>query len=225
MKTNSFDHVALWVNDPQAIADFLEPLAGMHVIEQTPDFTLIGGDAREGKLTLFAAAGPRSPGVIGRIGLRVPDLDAAVATLADRADFSHSDQLAGFTGPEGIPFGLVEDRSATVVDLDHLLLRVTDPATVKAELATLGLEPDGEGLRLASRRVLLEDGPPPQGEPLLNHIALLIDSGEQGLAEVRRRGLEVTAIKDTDNTFAFFIAGPDQLSIEYVEHKPTFSLT
>jgi catechol 2,3-dioxygenase-like lactoylglutathione lyase family enzyme len=224
MKTISFDHVALWVNDPQGIADFLDPLEGMHVIEQTGDFTLIGGDAREGKLTLFVAEGERSPGVIGRIVLRVPDLDRALAAL-DGAEVHRRGAEAHFTGPEGVPFGLVEDAGASVCDLDRLVLRVTDPEAVKAGLATLGLDPHDDGLRLASRRVVLESGPPPAGEPMLNHIALLIDSGEEGLEEVRRRGLEVTAIKDTGNTFAFFIAGPEQISIEYVEHKPTFSLT
>ncbi len=224
MKTNSFDHIALWVNDPQAVADFLDPLEGMHVIEQTDDFTLIGGDAREGKLTLFLAEGERSPGLIGRIVLRVPDLDQALGALAADSVERRGGE-ARFTGPEGIPFGLVEDADATACDLDHLVLKVTDPDGVRAGLATLGLEPDGDFLRLAGRRLLLEAGPPPAGEPILNHIALLIDSGEEGLAEVRRRGLEVTAIKDTDNTFAFFIDGPEKISIEYVEHKPTFSLT
>jgi hypothetical protein len=52
-----------------------------------------------------------------------------------------------------------------------------------------------------------------------------VDSGQEGLVEARERGLEVTAIKDTDNTFAFFVRGPEQIVIEYVEHKPTFSLT
>jgi len=224
MKTNSFDHIALWVNDPQAVADFLDPLEGMHVIEQTADFTLIGGDAREGKLTLFAAEGERSPGVVGRIVLRVPDLDRALGGL-NGARVERRGAEAHFTGPEGIPFGLIEAADAAVCDLDHLVLRVTDPDEVRAGLATLGLEPEDGGLRLASRRLILEQGEPAAGEPLLNHIALLIDSGEEGLEEVRRRGLEVTAIKDTENTFAFFIAGPEQISIEYVEHKPTFSLT
>jgi catechol 2,3-dioxygenase-like lactoylglutathione lyase family enzyme len=224
MKTSSLDHVALWVRDPHAVAGFLDPLEGMHVIEQTPDFTLIGGDAREGKLTLFAAEGERSPGVLGRIVLRVPDVDRALEALEGATVERHGDE-AHFTGPEGIPFGLIEDRDGSVCDLDHLVLRVTDPEAVRAGFATLGLDRDGDELRLADRRLLVERGAPPDGEPILNHIALLIDSGEEGLAEVRRRGLEVTAIKDTDNTFAFFIAGPEQISIEYVEHKPTFSLT
>jgi hypothetical protein len=224
MKTNSFDHVALWVQDPPAVAGFLDPLAGMHVIEQTPEFTLIGGDAREGKLTLFAVEEPREPGIVARIGLRVPDVDRAVRALDVEAQGGGPGGDALLTGPEGIPFALVEDPEAPVCDLDHLALRVTRPADVRDALAALGLRSDGGALELGGRRVLLEQGPPPTGQPLLNHIALLIDSAQEGLAEVRRRGIEVTAIKDTDNTLAFFVSGPERIAIEYVEHKPTFSL-
>ena len=43
----------------------------MHVIERTDRFTLVGSDARRGKLTLFEAEGPRESGALARIGLRV----------------------------------------------------------------------------------------------------------------------------------------------------------
>ena len=45
----------------------------MHEIERTDRFTLVGGDARLGKLTLFEAAGPRDAGVLERVVLRVAD--------------------------------------------------------------------------------------------------------------------------------------------------------
>ena len=47
----------------------------MHEIERTDAFTLVGGDAREGKVTLFEAEGPRDRGVLERIVLRVPRLE------------------------------------------------------------------------------------------------------------------------------------------------------
>ena len=59
---NSLDHVALWVADRDAIADLACEHLGMHVIERTEKFTLVGAEARRFKLTLFAAAGPREPG-------------------------------------------------------------------------------------------------------------------------------------------------------------------
>ena len=61
--------------------------------------------------------------------------------------------------------------------------------------------------------------------PLLNHIALLVDSGQEQLDEARARGIEIAEVRDAANTFAFFVWGPDRIQLEYVEHKPEFSLT
>ncbi len=83
MKPNSFDHVALWVSQRDAIAHFLCDHLGMHEIEKTDTFTLVGADAQRGKITLFDAEGPREQGALTRIVLRVSDLDAAVAKLPD----------------------------------------------------------------------------------------------------------------------------------------------
>src|SRR5262249_4601209 len=60
----TLDHVALWVADRDVIADFLTRRAGMHVVDRTDAFTLVGSDARRGKLTLFAAEGPRERGAL-----------------------------------------------------------------------------------------------------------------------------------------------------------------
>ena len=51
----SLDHVALWLEDRDPVADFATSHLGWHVIERTDRFTLIGADARRGKLTLFDA--------------------------------------------------------------------------------------------------------------------------------------------------------------------------
>src|SRR3954449_7068507 len=73
----SLDHVALWVDEREPLATFLCDHLGMHVIEQTDTFTLVGVDAKLGKLTLFDAEGPREPGALERVVLRVRDLDTA----------------------------------------------------------------------------------------------------------------------------------------------------
>src|ERR687885_894585 len=80
---HSLDHVALWVADRHALATFACEHLGMHEIERTERFTLVGADARRGKLTLFDAEGPREPGVLERVVLRVGDLDRALAALPD----------------------------------------------------------------------------------------------------------------------------------------------
>jgi len=64
MRPQTLDHVALWVADRDPIADFVTAHLGMHVIERTDKFTLVGSDARRGKLTLFEAEGPRERGAL-----------------------------------------------------------------------------------------------------------------------------------------------------------------
>src|SRR4051812_34312868 len=78
---NSLDHVALWVADRDALSDLLCGSLGMHVIERTDTFTLVGVDALLGKLTLFAAEGPRDPGALAEVVLRARDVDGAARAL------------------------------------------------------------------------------------------------------------------------------------------------
>jgi catechol 2,3-dioxygenase-like lactoylglutathione lyase family enzyme len=114
MKPETLDHVALWVGDRDTLADFLVDRLGMHVIERTDNFTLVGADARRGKLTLFAAEGDREPGVLSRIALRVFDLEEALAELPpDVAVERPTPGRAAFTAPEGLPLALVEAEAAS----------------------------------------------------------------------------------------------------------------
>src|SRR5918997_5818589 len=104
---NSLDHVALWVADRDAIADLACGHLGMHVIERTDTFTLVGADARRFKLTLFSADGPREPGALVAVILRVGDLEAALAQLPDDAGLERRDDGVVLIGaPEGLTLGL-----------------------------------------------------------------------------------------------------------------------
>ena len=53
----------------------------MHVITKDEKFTLMGTDARRGKLTLFDAEAPREQGALDHVALRVSDLAAARSKL------------------------------------------------------------------------------------------------------------------------------------------------
>src|SRR5215213_10865378 len=46
MKIETLDHIALWVSDRDELAEFLVDRLGMHVIDRTDKFTLVGADAR-----------------------------------------------------------------------------------------------------------------------------------------------------------------------------------
>jgi catechol 2,3-dioxygenase-like lactoylglutathione lyase family enzyme len=81
VQAKTLDHVAFWVADRHRIGEFAERHLGMHAIVTEETFTLLGSDARRGKLTLFDAEGPRDPGPFRHVGLRVNDLSAARAAL------------------------------------------------------------------------------------------------------------------------------------------------
>src|SRR5688572_20674274 len=139
----SLDHVALWVDERDDLATFVCDHLGMHVIEETDNFTLVGIDAKLGKLTLFDAEGPRQRGALERIVLRVADLDTVLATLPFETT-AQQDGVAAFEAPAGVPLGLVE-RAGEEFDLDHVVLGLIDPEAATRELGALGFERRDDG--------------------------------------------------------------------------------
>ena len=222
----SLDHVALWVADRDAIADLACRHLGMHVIERTDAFTLVGAEARRFKLTLFAAEGPREPGALVAVILRVNDLEAALASLPAGLELERRDDgVALIAGPEGLVLGLVQRETDLDYDLDHVVLRVEDPEASARAFAELGFERDGHRLFVAGQHVTLEGGGTPEGErPLLNHLAVLVDSAEAVEQAVRESGAEIADVVDAANTLAVFVWTPGRVKLEYVEHKASFSL-
>jgi catechol 2,3-dioxygenase-like lactoylglutathione lyase family enzyme len=220
----ALDHVALWVADRDAISALACDHLGMHEIERTDAFTLVGAQARRFKLTLFAAPGPREPGALAAIVLRVSDLAGALADLPGEVE--HSEGVAYVNAPEGLRLGLVEAATDLEYDLDHVVLRVEDVETSAAALAALGFERDSDDrLWVAGKHVRLVGGGRGEGErPLLNHLAVLVGSAEAVEREARARGAEVADVVDAANTLAVFLWTPGRIKIEYVEHKPSFSL-
>jgi len=223
IRPKSLDHVALWVDQRQALATFLCDHLGMHVIEETDNFTLVGVDAKLGKLTLFDADGPRERGSIEHIALRVGDLDAALARLPERAVVAENG-VARFEGPGGVPLALIQ-RDGVEFDLDHVVLRLPDRDGALAELEAMGFERRDGGLAVSDRELRIVEGEGADGQrPLLNHIALLVDSADEVQRDAEERGVEIDDVKDAPNTLAVFLRGPSGVRIEYVEHKPGFAL-
>jgi catechol 2,3-dioxygenase-like lactoylglutathione lyase family enzyme len=218
----ALDHVALWVADREPLTALLCDRLGMHVIERTDRFSLIGADARQGKLTLFAAEPPREPGALSAVVLRLRSL----AGVLDGLPVERDGDVVWLDAPEGLRLGLVErPDAAAAVDLDHVRLRVSDPEATAQAFAALGFGRENGRLHVADRWVELEAGGAPEGDrPLLNHLALLVPSAEAVAAEARSRGVEIADVVDAPNTLAVFLWAPDRLKLEYVEHKPSFSL-
>ncbi len=227
LRPKSLDHVALWVAERDALAAFCSAHLGMHEIERTDRFTLLGVHARRGKLTLFDAPGPRETGILGRIALRVGDLDAALARLPEDLAVRRDGDLATFDAPAGVELALAERRGTDLdYDLDHVVIRASDPTASAAALERLGFDRDGDGrMAVAGKHVVLEPGGAEEGErPLLNHLAVLVDSAAEVEELAPQLGAEVADVVDAANTLAVFLWAPDRLKVEYVEHKPTFSL-
>jgi len=226
MDVTSFDHVALWTSERDELARLLTEGCGMHVVDRTDTFTLVGGDARRGKVTLFAAEAPRDRGVLERIVVRVPRLDEARERLA-LVGYDARPNGGGVVldAPDGVQLEVVEDRSTAAPDLDRVVLTVPDPDATAAGLAALGLEREGDELAVDDRRIVLRQGDEREGDrPLLNHLAFLVDSADSVEHEARSRGLDVEDVVDAPNALAVFLRGPDRIRLEYVEHKPGFSL-
>jgi hypothetical protein len=199
---------------------------GMHVIDRTDKFTLVGSDARRGKLTLFAAEGPRDPAPLDRVGLRVLDLDEALAALPADVAVERANGTAVFEAPGGLRLALVEVDEGVAYDLDHVAFSVPNPDVSFERLAELGFEAADGRLLAGDSAIFLERGNPPETDrPLLNHLGLRVESADSHIEEAERRGLEIADIVDAENTYAVFVWGPDRIKLEYVEHKPTFSLT
>ncbi len=225
MNLNTFDHVALWAAERDELARVLVECCGMHEIERTDRFTLVGGDARRGKLTLFDAEGPREAGVLERVILRLPDPGEAQERLEASGIVTDANGMITAELPSGLPVGLVPAAKGTVTDLDHVVLRVPDPSATASGLEQLGLEREGRELHVADKQVILREAAAEEGErPLLNHLAFLVDAASDIVLEARSRGIEIDDVVDAPNTRAVFLWGPDRIKLEYVEHKPGFSL-
>jgi catechol 2,3-dioxygenase-like lactoylglutathione lyase family enzyme len=219
MQPKTLDHIAFWVADREPIARFAEEHLGMHTIAREDKFTLLGSDARRGKLTLFDAEGPREQGALKHVGLRVSDLETARAALPDGTP-------EVFEIGEGIFVTLVEAPTAVEYDLDHVALWSAAPEVTAGEYERYGFAPAGEKrVEVGGAYVEFHEGEPGEPErPLLNHLAVLVDSAEDVISDAGDLGIEVESVVDAANTYAAFLWGPERVRVEYVEHKPTFSL-
>jgi catechol 2,3-dioxygenase-like lactoylglutathione lyase family enzyme len=212
VKPETLDHVALWVADRGRMVDAAVDRLGVRVIERTDRFTLLGADARRGKLTLFDADGPRERGPLARVGLRVTSLEGRQPVV----DLG-----------EGLEVVLVEGETDSELDLDHVALYSADPAAAAARWRALGFAPAEDGrLEVGGAFLELISGDPGASErPLLNHLGVLVESVEEHRAHAEELGVEIADFVDAANTSALFVWGPDGVKLEYIEHKASFSLT
>ena len=231
VRPKTLDHVAYWLADRDRIADFLTDHLGMHVIDRTDRFTLVGRDALKGKLTLFEEEGPRERGALKHVALRVNDLDSALAQLPSDFPVERANGTALLDLGDDVVLGLVEAETDTEYDLDHVALFSAEPEETAARYRDYGFdaaEPGTSGaprVEVSGAFVEFHDGDPGEPErPLLNHLAVLVDSAEEHRTAAEERDIEVQDFVDAPNTLAVFVWLPEHVRLEYVEHKSTFAL-
>lgn len=228
MKVLKLDHIALYMADRSTAADFLTSHLGFHVVDHTDRYTLVGAGGRLGKLTLFDAPDGTtpSPGPIERINIRVSDPGSAASRLPREAHAEQRGDGYYFTGPEGLPFALVPAEDGADYDLEGLVLRSGSPEDSARGFIDMGFDP-GDGpttVQAGEYRLHLADSAPDEGG-MLFHIGCLVDSADDHRREAEERGLQIQDFVEGPNTLAVFVRGPEGVSVEYVEHKPTFSLS
>jgi catechol 2,3-dioxygenase-like lactoylglutathione lyase family enzyme len=233
MNPTTLDHIAYWVADRDSIADFVTSHLGMHVIDRTDKFTLLGADARRGKLTLFVAEGLRERGALEHVALRVGNLEAALAELPGGLEVERPRAGEAYfdVGVEGVRLGLVEGETGVDYDFDHVALLSATPEKTADEYGSFGFASAPPGASGAPRVevggafVEFHAGEPGVPDrPLLNHLAVLVGSADEHIAAAHDLGIEIDDVVDAPNTYAVFLQGPEHVRVEYVEHKPTFSL-
>jgi catechol 2,3-dioxygenase-like lactoylglutathione lyase family enzyme len=229
MKVKMLDHVALYMIDRDEAAGFLTTHLGFHVVDHTERYTLVGAGGRLGKLTLFDAPQGTvpSPGEISRITIRVADPEAAARELPPEANAEPLDGGYAFTGPEGLPLALVPGEGQFAdYDLEGFTLRSSSPEESARTFVEMGFAPANDATTVRAGEYLVRlTGSAPDAGGMLFHLGCLVDSAEDHRREAEERGLKVIDFVEGPNTLAAFVRGPDGVSMEYVEHKPTFSLT
>jgi catechol 2,3-dioxygenase-like lactoylglutathione lyase family enzyme len=231
VKIQKLDHIALYMSDRDAAAEFLTSYLGFHVVDHTDRYTLVGAGGRIGKLTLFDAPESTTPstGVIERINIRVVDPESAAARLSREVDTEPLDGGYLFTGPEGLPLALVPgEGDFTDYDLEGLVLRSGDPERSARDFVEMGFAPGENAATVKAgeyRMRLVPSTPDTETQSMLFHLGCLVDSAQDHRKEAEERGFEIQDFVEGPNTLAVFVRGPEDVSVEYVEHKPTFSLT
>lgn len=233
MKVQKLDHVALYMNDRDTAAAFFTSSLGFHIVDRTDRYTLVGAGGRIGKLTLFDAPNGTepSPGAMERLTIRVADPASAAARLPREANIEQRNGEYRFTGPEGLPLALVQGEGDFVdYDLDGLTLRSGDPEEAARGFVDMGFAPGESAATVAAGEYRLRLVPATSesastGGGMLFHVGCLVESAEVHRREAEERGLEVQDFVEGPNTLAVFVRGPEDVSVEYVEHKPSFSLT
>lgn len=222
MQQPTLDHVAIRVADRAATSAELTRLLDWRVIETTDRFTLLGAHGDHGKLTLLDAAAGDRP-VPGRL---VSIVLADSAGGGTRPPIALADGLvAGFVPLDELGAGWRATPRHAVVGVS---LRATDPpiaaarleaehgmrvASMGAELAVLDVDHGAASGRITLSRERWDHDAP----SMLDHVGIRVPDAEEWRRRAERAEVEVVKWVDAPHSRAVFVAGPEQLLLEFVE--------
>ena len=217
----ALDGVGLAVSDPAAIGAFMCDHLGMRELDRAADRVVVGTGGRAATLSLIAAEGPRQRGALGRLILRVADVERAVAALpAGTTVEGDRFELARFRGPEGIELGFTLVAGGGIdYDIDHVRLHVSDPDATRVALAQAGFVPRSRALHVADKYIALAASPGPSERSLLHHVGLRVESVEAVAATARARGLAVDEAAAGD-AVGVVLPGPERIRLRFSTQMP-----
>jgi catechol 2,3-dioxygenase-like lactoylglutathione lyase family enzyme len=161
--------------------------------------------------------------------MRVTDPESAAARLPEGTGVEPDDSGYEFAGPEGLPLALVPgEGDFTDYDLEGLVLRSGDPEGSASAFVEMGFASGDDATTVNAGEYRLRLVPRASGgasQSMLFHLGCLVDSAEDHRRQAEEQGLEIQDFVEGPNTVAVFVRGPEGVSVEYIEHKPTFSLT
>jgi PadR family transcriptional regulator PadR len=214
----ALDHLALSVQDPDAMQAFLCGHVGMQELERSADTVLVGGDVRATKLSLIPVKGSREPAALRRIVLKIADLPQAVSALPAGTKIQQDGPRSiWFEGPEGLGLGFTPMVAGEIdYDIAHVLLRVADPDETATAMVALGCARRGGTLHVGDKRITLEELPAWSDRPLLDHIGVHAGSIQAVAEQARQRGYEINE-GSADSTIAIVLPGPERIMFEFFE--------
>jgi catechol 2,3-dioxygenase-like lactoylglutathione lyase family enzyme len=216
------DHVAIHVADRDATSRELVDRFDWHVIERTERFTLLGADARYGKLTLLDAADERVPRpdrilsiVLATGGSATPPpvalSDGLVVTFLDTAELGGDWAKLPRHALVGVSLR-ASDPPLAAAQLEALHGMHVGQVTPEFAMLDVG-DSASDGRITLSRERWNDDGAP----SMLDHIGIRIDDAEAWRDKVEAADLDVVKWVEAPHSKAVFVNGPDGLLIEFVE--------
>lgn len=225
------DHIAIRVEDRDACAAELTDRLDVHVIDRTEKFTLIGPSFTAGKITLFDAEPGTTPEPqrIVSLVLATGPGGAAEAPIilgcglvitfnANSGDESDPDDSVPADTPRHSLVGVVlrsMDPPIAAARLEADFGMRTDSISGDAASLSFAGEHSGGVVTLVRERMEAQSA---NGVPMLDHIGVRVDDARAWHAHAEQTSLHIDRWVEAPRTNAVFIAGPESVLIEYVEH-------